>query len=268
MQFFMIILDLILLILSGRGGTMEVTKRSKVPVVLTILFVLSFVEIPIHAVNIYFATTYLAACQKPVIAAFIAGNAIRLLHILQCYIWLGAHFRKSGAFWSRLAYEDRPMLKGSIHHNTNIATKRQAQEMLSNSVRRRLTRLAMLGKSKCSHLKHQDADEQTAISSAAALFSEVFYVDYLISPLKDVNLVVSDIATGLLLLRWQTNQWVGCGHRVPISSIERESVPFNQLARPTDPIGQPVGSFCEYNQVSSSAFNRFVLNVWHVHFAL
>lgn len=37
--------------------------------------------------------------------------------------------------------------------------------------------------------------------------------------------MASDIMAGLLLLRWQSNQWVGGGHRVPYRLIERDSVP-------------------------------------------
>ncbi|VDM04103.1 unnamed protein product [Schistocephalus solidus] len=41
------------------------------------------------------------------------------------------------------------------------------------------------------------------------------------------NMVASDLIAGLVLLRWQTHQWVGCGHRVPMSCILRDTEPYN-----------------------------------------
>ncbi|CAH8674586.1 unnamed protein product [Schistosoma rodhaini] len=42
---------------------------------------------------------------------------------------------------------------------------------------------------------------------------------------QDVDLVASDIVAGLFLLRWQTKQWVGTGHRIPLSLIHRDTSP-------------------------------------------
>ncbi|GAA49815.1 Sn1-specific diacylglycerol lipase alpha, partial [Clonorchis sinensis] len=158
--------------------------------------------------------------------AFIVGNALRIAHVLLCYIWLIAHFRESGTFWSRMVYENQPMQKGFIPHNANVATKQQAHEMLSRSIRRRLRRLGAFGRPRCGNEDRQENEEQLAISSAAALFSEFFY---------DVNLVPSDIVAGLLLLRWQTTQWVGSGHRVPLSVIEQDTKPCTFPAVAADP---------------------------------
>ncbi|CAH8646090.1 unnamed protein product [Heterobilharzia americana] len=58
--------------------------------------------------------------------------------------------------------------------------------------------------------------EERVITSAAALFSDMFY---------DVDLVASDIVAGLFLLRWQTKQWVGCGQRIPLSLIHQDTSP-------------------------------------------
>uniref|UniRef100_A0A094ZZR1 Uncharacterized protein n=1 Tax=Schistosoma haematobium TaxID=6185 RepID=A0A094ZZR1_SCHHA len=41
----------------------------------------------------------------------------------------------------------------------------------------------------------------------------------------DVDLVASDIVAGLFLLRWQTKQWVGTGHRIPLSLIYQDTSP-------------------------------------------
>ncbi|CAL8084957.1 unnamed protein product [Calicophoron daubneyi] len=139
-----------------------------------------------------------------------------MFHILMYYIYLGVHFRESGAFWGRVVYDDHCTRKGFLPHDTNLLTKKRAQEVLSRSVQRKLNGLGVLGRSRCAFSGRRDAEEQMAIDSAAALFSEVFY---------DVDLVASDIVAGLLLLRWQTNQWVGSGHRVPLSLIERDTVP-------------------------------------------
>ena len=50
---------------------------------------------------------------------------------------------------------------------------------------------------------------------------------FIFLPPQDVDLVTSDIVAGLLLLRWQTSQWTGTGHRVPMNLIDRCTIiPF------------------------------------------
>ncbi|CAH8493248.1 unnamed protein product [Dicrocoelium dendriticum] len=131
-------------------------------------------------------------------------------------MWLASHFRRNGAFWSRLIHEDGPFQKGFIPPYVNSTAKRKAHEVFSRSVLRKLKALKSFGRSRCSTVDHQETDEQVAFTSAAALFSELFY---------DADLVATDIVAGLFLLRWQTNQWVGGGHCVPMSLIERDTIP-------------------------------------------
>ncbi|TGZ69294.1 hypothetical protein CRM22_003813 [Opisthorchis felineus] len=241
-QIVMIILDIILSALSGRGGPMEVSRRKHVPHVLSAIFLLSFVELAVHCVSIYTATIYGQSCPPPVPIAFIVGNALRIAHVLLCYIWLIAHFRESGTFWSQMVYENQPMQKGFIPHNANVATKQQAHEMLSRSIHRRLRRLGALGRPRCGNEDRQENEEQLAISSAAALFSEFFY---------DVNLVPSDIVAGLLLLRWQTTQWVGSGHRVPLSVIEQDTKPCTFPPVAADPGTKQLAVTSQFGDVVS-----------------
>ncbi|CAH8648309.1 unnamed protein product [Schistosoma margrebowiei] len=48
---------------------------------------------------------------------------------------------------------------------------------------------------------------------------------YTLCEKQDVDLVASDIVAGLFLLRWQTKQWVGTGHRIPLSLIYQDTSP-------------------------------------------
>lgn len=60
-----------------------------------------------------------------------------------------------------------------------------------------------------------------------SLMSFLFFISsfFHVLHIKDVDLVASDIVAGLFLLRWQTKQWVGTGHRIPLSLIYQDTSP-------------------------------------------
>ncbi|TPP60084.1 Sn1-specific diacylglycerol lipase alpha [Fasciola gigantica] len=213
--FIFMVIEIFLAVLSSKGGVMQIHKRSGVPDLLLTLLVLSIIELAVHIANIYFATRFRSPCTRTVSLLCLSHHLTRLIRKYEYTRWTGSRPTRVGKDWLRLLGEERTTHQGFLAHDANLNTKLQAYELLHQSVRRRLQRLNSMKTSR-TRRNRAETEEQHAISSAAALFSEVFY---------DVDLVASDIMAGLLLLRWQSNQWVGCGHRVPYHLIERDSVP-------------------------------------------
>ncbi|XP_018654377.1 lipase [Schistosoma mansoni] len=127
------------------------------------------------------------------------------------------HYRKTGAFWSRLTNDPTVFKQGCLNPNVNLSTKQLVMLKRRKAVQRKLESLRAFRRLPfCKTDRSKMQTDETIITSAAALFSDIFY---------DVDLVASDIVAGLFLLRWQTKQWVGTGHRIPLSLIHRDTSP-------------------------------------------
>ncbi|KAK4476224.1 hypothetical protein MN116_001433 [Schistosoma mekongi] len=152
-----------------------------------------------------------------VVDCYIAGNTIAMAHAIGFYFFLILHYRKAGAFWGQLANDPTVFKQGCLHPNVNLSTKQLVMLQRQKSVQRKLRSLGAFRRLRSWKSDQSNVQtEERLITSAAALFSDVFY---------DVDLVASDIVAGLLLLRWQTKQWVGSGHRIPLSLIYQDTSP-------------------------------------------
>ncbi|KAH8864790.1 Sn1-specific diacylglycerol lipase alpha [Schistosoma japonicum] len=213
----LLIFDAALSLSSSKGGVMETNLRSSVPRLLGAVCTLSCILLVLNLANLYLASNIYTSCDKQVVNCYIAGNSIAMAHAIGFYFSLILHYRKAGAFWGQLANDPTVFKQGCLHPNVNLSTKQLVMLQRRKSVQRKLRSLGAFRR--LPSWKNDQMNVQTeerVITSAAALFSDVFY---------DVDLVASDIVAGLLLLRWQTKQWVGSGHRIPLSLIYQDTSP-------------------------------------------
>ncbi|CAH8648505.1 unnamed protein product [Schistosoma bovis] len=213
----LLIFDAALSFSSSKGGVMETSLRSPVPFYLGAVCIFSFVSSVLHCVNLYLVVNKYTLCEKQVVDCYIAGNAIAVAHVIGFYFFLMLHYRKAGAFWSRLTNDPTVFKQGCLNPNVNLSTKQLVMLKRRKAVQRKLECLRAFRRLFfCKTDRSTMQTDKTIITSAAALFSDIFY---------DVDLVASDIVAGLFLLRWQTKQWVGTGHRIPLSLIYQDTSP-------------------------------------------
>ncbi|CAH8871285.1 unnamed protein product [Trichobilharzia szidati] len=213
----LLILDALLSLFSSKGGVMDTNLRRNVPHVLGTVCLFSLVLLVLNCINLYFAYNAYNLCEIQIIDCYVAGNAISVAHVIGFILFLLLHYREAGAFWGQLANDPNVFKQGCLHPDVNLSTKQSVMLKKRKSFQRNLRILGVFRRSprfKTDQTLVQT--EERVITSAAALFSEIFY---------DVDLVASDIVAGLILLRWQTKQWVGCGHRVPLSLIHQDTSP-------------------------------------------
>ncbi|CAH8666647.1 unnamed protein product [Schistosoma rodhaini] len=213
----LLVFDTALSYSSSKGGVMETSLRSPVPFYLSAVCVFSLISSVLHCVNLYLVVNRYTLCDKQVVDCYIAGNSIGVAHVIGFYFFLMLHYRKTGAFWSRLTNDPTVFKQGCLNPNVNLSTKQLVMLKRRKAVQRKLESLRAFRRLPfCKTDRSKMQTDETIITSAAALFSDIFY---------DVDLVASDIVAGLFLLRWQTKQWVGTGHRIPLSLIHRDTSP-------------------------------------------
>ncbi|CAH8674580.1 unnamed protein product [Schistosoma rodhaini] len=213
----LLVFDTALSYSSSKGGVMETSLRSSVPFYLGAVCVFSLISSVLHCVNLYLVVNRHTLCDKQVVDCYIAGNSIGVAHVIGFYFFLMLHYRKTGAFWSRLTNDPTVFKQGCLNPNVNLSTKQLVMLKRRKAVQRKLESLRAFRRLPfCKTDGSKMQTDETIITSAAALFSDIFY---------DVDLVASDIVAGLFLLRWQTKQWVGTGHRIPLSLIHRDTSP-------------------------------------------
>ncbi|KAM3187222.1 hypothetical protein ACTXT7_002714 [Hymenolepis weldensis] len=106
--------------------------------------------------------------------------------------------------------------------NSHRLNKIQAHRLVARLWHRRIRCLACVGNS-CGRL---DLDTKISNTNAMAMVSELVGTYFM------TNLVATDLLAGLMLLRWQTRQWVDCGNRVPLERILQDSYPYDPVTDP------------------------------------
>ncbi|CAH8584146.1 unnamed protein product [Schistosoma turkestanicum] len=184
----LLVFDAALSLSSSKGGVMETSLRSSVPLYLGAVCIISLISLVLNCVNLYLVSNTYTLCDK-----------------------------SAGAFWGQLVNDPTVFKQGCLNPNINLSMKQLVMLKRRKSVQRNLKSLRAFG---CLPSWKTDPSttqtEERIITSAAALFTDIFY---------DVDLVASDIVAGLFLLRWQTKQWVGTGHRIPLSLVLQDTSP-------------------------------------------
>ncbi|KAH8864792.1 Sn1-specific diacylglycerol lipase beta [Schistosoma japonicum] len=173
----LLIFDAALSLSSSKGGVMETNLRSSVPRLLGAVCTLSCILLVLNLANLYLASNIYTSCDKQVVNCYIAGNSIAMAHAIGFYFSLILHYRKAGAFWGQLANDPTVFKQGCLHPNVNLSTKQLVMLQRRKSVQRKLRSLGAFRR--LPSWKNDQMNVQTeerVITSAAALFSDVFYV--------------------------------------------------------------------------------------------
>lgn len=87
------------------------------------------------------------------------------------------HYRKAGAFWSRLTNDPTVFKQGCLNPNVNLSTKQLVMLKRRKAVQRKLECLRAFRRLPfCKTDRSTMQTDKTIITSAAALFSDIFYV--------------------------------------------------------------------------------------------
>ncbi|KAL5106095.1 Synaptotagmin-like protein 4 [Taenia crassiceps] len=206
-----------LAVASSRGGIAEVEKRKPVAWILYLHFFLIACEFVAYSLVIYFEASSQKCLSK---ACFFLRNAcvlglvllvVSLIFILTTFDSTGRVWRHHPGLWC--------MEEGANSRRLNRA---QAHRLIARLWRRRIRCLACL-RNACRRL---DLDTKRSSQDAMLLVSDMVGTYFM------TNLVASDLLAGLLLLRWQSHQWIGCESRVPLQRVLEDSDVYDPVTDP------------------------------------
>ncbi|CAH8674575.1 unnamed protein product [Schistosoma rodhaini] len=173
----LLVFDTALSYSSSKGGVMETSLRSSVPFYLGAVCVFSLISSVLHCVNLYLVVNRHTLCDKQVVDCYIAGNSIGVAHVIGFYFFLMLHYRKTGAFWSRLTNDPTVFKQGCLNPNVNLSTKQLVMLKRRKAVQRKLESLRAFRRLPfCKTDGSKMQTDETIITSAAALFSDIFYI--------------------------------------------------------------------------------------------
>ncbi|CAH8666637.1 unnamed protein product [Schistosoma rodhaini] len=173
----LLVFDTALSYSSSKGGVMETSLRSPVPFYLSAVCVFSLISSVLHCVNLYLVVNRYTLCDKQVVDCYIAGNSIGVAHVIGFYFFLMLHYRKTGAFWSRLTNDPTVFKQGCLNPNVNLSTKQLVMLKRRKAVQRKLESLRAFRRLPfCKTDRSKMQTDETIITSAAALFSDIFYI--------------------------------------------------------------------------------------------
>ncbi|CUT99250.1 sn1 specific diacylglycerol lipase beta [Echinococcus multilocularis] len=206
-----------LAIASSRGGIAEVEKRKPVAWILYLHFFFIACEFVTYSFVIYFEASSQECLSK---ACFFLRNAcvLGLVLLVVSLIFILTTFDSTGRAW-----QHHPglwcMEEDASSQRLNRA---QAHRLIARLWRRRIRCLACL-RNTCRQL---DLNTKRSSRDAMLLVSDMVGTYFM------TNLVASDLLAGLLLLRWQTRQWIGCESRVPLQRVLEDSDIYDPVTSP------------------------------------
>nr|CDS31059.1 sn1 specific diacylglycerol lipase beta [Hymenolepis microstoma] len=206
--------------LSSQGGIAEIEKRKHVPSLLYFDLIFKICELIVYSFLLYvetFLTNCLSKACVYIRAACIYGIFLvvcDLLLFLTTYDSTSRVWRHHPNIWC--------MEEGS---NSQRLNKIQAHRLVARLWHRRIRCLACVGNS-CGRL---DIDTKISNTNAMAMVSELVGTYFM------TNLVATDLLAGLMLLRWQTHQWVDCGNSVSLERVLQDSYPYDPVTNPPYP---------------------------------
>uniref|UniRef100_A0A5K3EKU6 Lipase_3 domain-containing protein n=1 Tax=Mesocestoides corti TaxID=53468 RepID=A0A5K3EKU6_MESCO len=206
-----------LAIASSRGGISEVDKRRPVVPIFYLYLFLIVLEISVYSTAIYLEASYSERHANVCFFLRVVCISDLFLLVTNVIVFL-ISFDSTGHVW-----RNHPELwcfeESDDSHRLNFD---QAHAVVARLWRRRI-RCLSCSRSICSRM-NLNAKPQS--HDAMMLVSDIVGQYFM------TNLVASDVLAGLLLLRWQTYQWVGCGRRVPLQRIIEDSDIYDPVTDP------------------------------------
>ncbi|BHF76468.1 hypothetical protein SprV_0501956600 [Sparganum proliferum] len=197
---------------SASGGISDFARRAPVTKIFYAHFIMMFVELTVYASIIYFEATS-EECTTDICLVLRVVCIIAITLIAGNVISFFMQYDSTGRVW-----KDTPGLWCmEINKEATSVNRAKAHYLNARLWNRRLRCLACL-RNLC---RNTDSSTKNNDQLTVLLVSDIVGQFFM------TNMVASDLIAGLVLLRWQTHQWVGCGHRVPMSCILRDTEPYN-----------------------------------------
>ncbi|KAM7538887.1 hypothetical protein Aperf_G00000052112 [Anoplocephala perfoliata] len=199
---------------SSRGGIAEVEKRKHVPLLIYLYLLFNFCELIVYSTLLYVETSSSNCLSNACIFIRVACILAIVLVCFNLIVFLTT-YDSTGRVWCH--HPDIWCMEESV--GSHRLDRVQAHRLSVALWRRRIRCLACLGNS-CGRL---NLDTEIGNRNAMVMISELVGAHFM------TNLVATDLLAGLMLLRWQTQQWVSCGNRVPLECILQDSYPYDPV---------------------------------------
>ncbi|EUB63167.1 Sn1-specific diacylglycerol lipase beta [Echinococcus granulosus] len=220
-----IFLLIVVAIGSGRGGVMEAYKRKYIGTLIFVHFIVMTLELISYILAIlgitFIRQDLSGADTFSSFVAVVCWCSI-LIFTIVCEIidWI-RHYDKDG----KLKYE---FYETFLYDETDKKTEKEKRELVKDMRMMANSHWQNVLAKKLESPEDNGSDEKKdALNAVSAIFVDLF---------MDLDLTKSDVAIGLLLLRWQSDKWIGGHGRVPAEYILEQTDPaLKDLAAPLDP---------------------------------
>lgn len=202
---------------------MQTDKRKLLQPVMTFHILLMPIEFVFYCLSIWQSSTNASDDSKPELVAVICWCAIDMALILFCVLGWVRHYDKNGAEkykFFKLFYYDK---------KTNCELTERMETLLKKMHEISLAKWTDFVRQKVADLTELDEEmKQEAIDEASSTLA-----DYM----SDLDLTKSDVFMGLLLLRWQSSQWIGKRSALNAQYVLENTDPITTdlAAEPIDP---------------------------------
>nr|VZI29879.1 unnamed protein product [Spirometra erinaceieuropaei] len=184
-----------MLIISSRGGVMQTERRKALQPVMVFHMFLLPTEFVFYCLSIWKSSETVSQESSPALTAVICWCAIGMALVLFSLLGWVRHYDKNGAekykFFKTFYYDKKTSHELTGDMETLLKKMHEISlEKWTNFVRQKVAELT----------EPDEEMRQEAIEEASSTLA-----DYM----SDLDLTRSDVFMGLLLLRWQSAQWIG-----------------------------------------------------------